>query len=356
MFDDSESSGDESPSKIPTVEREKKTGSLVVNSKSGHRTVPSKKQVKVQKNNSNIKKGQGEQTGSLGKSGASTLASDLNSGTDGVSCDARIELTAAQRARIEQNRQKALLIRRNKLNKVMPPRKKSEMLESEGKKVLRINDTKLIDTGGGFFIEEEDDFSNVSEAEVIAALRKAEEPAPLLLEDRPRCGDCGNSFDSSYLLKFFDHPTCDDCRDSETRHALVTKTDARTEYLLTDVDLDKREPPLRFIVRKNPHNERWGEMKLYLKLQIEKRCLEVWGSEEALEEAMAKKAAQRELAKQKKFKKKMQELRMNVRSSLYTRASKSHEHEYGPEEYIEEDDEYSKTCATCGHSYRYDKM
>ena len=47
---------------------------------------------------------------------------------------------------------------------------------------------------------------------------------------------------------------------------------------------------------------------------------------------------------------------MNVRSSLYTRATKSHEHEYGEEEYIEEDDEYSKTCLTCGHSYRYDKL
>jgi DNA-repair protein complementing XP-A cells len=49
---------------------------------------------------------------------------------------------------------------------------------------------------------------------------------------------------------------------------LVTKTDARTEYLLTDTDLEKRQPPLRYIVRKNPHNERWGDMKLYLKLQV----------------------------------------------------------------------------------------
>jgi hypothetical protein len=40
--------------------------------------------------------------------------------------------------------------------------------------------------------------------------------------------------------------------------------------------------------------------------QVEKRCLEVWGSEEALEEEIAKKAVQREVSKQKKFKKKMQ--------------------------------------------------
>lgn len=270
--------------------------------------------------------------------------------------EAPIVLTAAQRARIEQNRQKALLIRQERMNKFMPPLKKSEQLEKEGKKVLRVNDTKLVDTGGGFFLEEDDDFDKIPEADIIAALRRAEEPAPLVPEDRPSCSDCNNTFDSSYLLKHFDHPVCDDCRDNDSCHALITKTDARNEYLLQDVDLDKRDPPLRYIVRKNPHNDRWGDMKLYLKLQIEKRCMDVWGSEEALEEAIAKKAQQREVSKQKKFKKKMLELRMNVRSSLYTRASKSHEHEYGDEEYIEADDEYSRTCSTCGHSYRYDKM
>lgn len=32
--------------------------------------------------------------------------------------------------------------------------------------------------------------------------------------------------------------------------------------------MDERTPPLKFIVRKNPHNPRWGDMKLYLRLQV----------------------------------------------------------------------------------------
>lgn len=52
----------------------------------------------------------------------------------------------------------------------------------------------------------------------------------------------------------------------------------------------------------------------------------------------------------------LSELRMNVRSSLYTRATKTHEHEYGEEVYLPDEDEYSRTCKTCGHSYTYDKM
>lgn len=57
-------------------------------------------------------------------------------------------------------------------------------------------------------------------------------------------------------------------RDNDDKHCMITKTDARNEYLLKDVDFEKREPPLKFIVKKNPHNSRWGDMKLYLKLQV----------------------------------------------------------------------------------------
>lgn len=39
------------------------------------------------------------------------------------------------------------------------------------------------------------------------------------------------------------------------------------EFLLKDVDLDKREPPLKYQVKKNPHHSR-GEMKLYLLSQV----------------------------------------------------------------------------------------
>lgn len=74
---------------------------------------------------------------------------------------------------------------------------------------------------------------------------------------------------------------------------------------MKDCDIDKREPPLKFIVRKNPHNMRWGEMKLYLHLQVEKRALEVWGTEEALLEEREKRDVKRQESKIKKFNKKV---------------------------------------------------
>uniref|UniRef100_A0A8B9E4H8 XPA, DNA damage recognition and repair factor n=1 Tax=Anser cygnoides TaxID=8845 RepID=A0A8B9E4H8_ANSCY len=179
--------------------------------------------------------------------------------------------------------------------------------------------------------------------------------APGLQFDYLICGDCGKEFMDSYLMQHFDWATCDNCRDAEDKHKLITRTEAKEEYLLKDCDLDKREPVLRFIVKKNPHNPRWGDMKLYLKVQVIKRSLEVWGSEESLQEAKELRRDSREKMKQKKFDKKVKELRRAVRSSLWKRAASIHEHEYGPEENIDEDT-YKKTCTVCGHELTYEKM
>ena len=57
-------------------------------------------------------------------------------------------------------------------------------------------------------------------------------------------------------------------RDRDGKHSLVTKTDAKNDYFLKDEDFDAREPALKCIVKKNPHNVNWGSMKLYLRCQV----------------------------------------------------------------------------------------
>lgn len=181
------------------------------------------------------------------------------------------------------------------------------------------------------------------------------ESEELPLEFR-ECIECNAGFLTSYLWSTFDYPVCDSCRDSEDKHSLITRTEAKNEYLLKDCDLDRREPILKYISRKNPHNPRWGEMKLYLHIQIEKRALEVWGTEEALLKQKDMRCGKREQAKVKKYAKQMKELRMQVRSSLYDRTTKaSHTHIFGPERYNEEDDNYSHDCE-CGYTETFEKL
>lgn len=211
----------------------------------------------------------------------------------------------------------------------------------------------------------------------------ADEPAPIV-STLPVCMECKKEFKDSYLLQKFDYLACDDCRsvlcnlvylqkncvyhhdiqvllsvcrDNDGKHSLITRTEAKQEYLLKDCDIDKRDPPLKFILRKNPHNIRWGEMKLYLQIQIEERALHVWGSEEALLEEREKRDVKRSETKIKKFNKKVKRLRMEVRSSLYDKTQKaSHTHVYGEDTYNSDDDDYTHTCIECGFEETYEKM
>ena len=146
-------------------------------------------------------------------------------------------------------------------------------------------------------------------------------------------------------------------RDPKDKHTLMTRTDAKTNYILKDCDLDRREPPLRFISKKNP-NQKFSrnDMKLYLQIQIERRALEVWGSEERLMEEIEARKEKKIVRKEKEFKKINLGLRREMQSTFYKKEIKVHEHDFHNEEYDEEKDEYYKECKTCDHILYYEKM
>lgn len=170
------------------------------------------------------------------------------------------------------------------------------------------------------------------------------------------CEECHQDFLRSNLYRNFAVHICDDCRDPKSAHELITRTDAKSKYLLKDCDIDLRNPPLRFILKKNPYQSR-GDMRLYLKFQIEERALEVHGSEEKLEEELDRREERRTIKKQKVHDKKMKSLSMQVRSSLYKRKVTGHEHEFGESTCIDEDNDiYQKTCKTCGYKWEYEEM
>lgn len=94
-------------------------------------------------------------------------------------------------------------------------------------------------------------------------------------------------------------------------------------------------------------------------MKVEKRALEVWGTEDALEAEHELRETKRDKAKSNKFAKKLKVLRMQVRGSLYKRdvgIVSAHEHEYGDETYNEEEDVYTQTCKTCSFKNTYEKM
>ncbi|XP_033219311.1 DNA repair protein complementing XP-A cells homolog [Belonocnema kinseyi] len=249
--------------------------------------------------------------------------------------------------RAERNRQKALLLKKSKI--VSHPYAKIDNSESSTGKSIKIQGQRVIDSGAGFLIDENEDLEE-------EMLKIVDVPAPIV-SGLPTCDECKAEFKDSFLLQKFDYSVCDACRDNNEKHTLITKSEAKQEYLLKDCDFDKRQPSLKFIMRQNPHNPRWGDMKLYLQLQVEKRAVEVWGSEENLLKERELRDEKREEAKIKKFNTKIKKLRMEVRSSLYDKTRKaSHVHKFGPESYDEVEDTYSQTCTTCGYENTYEKM
>ncbi|XP_071743540.1 DNA repair protein complementing XP-A cells homolog [Lepeophtheirus salmonis] len=250
------------------------------------------------------------------------------------SVSASSSLSLVQKDKIERNRRKALALKLAR-----------EKIKDER--------TKENDSGAGFFIPPEED----SDAKVHDSIEVEGRPAPFIGDGMPECIDCEENFSESYLFTTFGHYVCDGCKEND-HNRLITKTEAKKIFLLKDCDLDRREPPLKFIIKKNPHNPRWGEMKLYLRYQVESRAIDVWGSEEALEEEIAKMEGRKNIMKKRKFDKKIKELRMKVRGSLFTRKIDEgiHTHTFGEEVYDEDKDEYSETCTDCGYVNTYEKM
>jgi len=256
------------------------------------------------------------------------------------------KLSSFQKAKIERSRQKALLLRQARLQ--AHPYKSSHDKEHS---VVRIQNSKLIDTGGGFLIDENELLEEQSKEVTVV-----QDPAPIVIPERPLCLECREPLHDSFLYRSFSHIVCDSCRDEEDKHRLITRTEAKQEYLLKDCDLDLRQPALQFILRKNPHNPRWGDMKLYLELQIEKRAMEVWETQEKLEEEHVLRDEKREKSKVSKFNKQVKALRMAVRSSVYRKETAGHQHVYGSEKFDAEKDIYFRSCTTCDHKQVYEKM
>ncbi|KAK9889096.1 hypothetical protein WA026_004369 [Henosepilachna vigintioctopunctata] len=256
------------------------------------------------------------------------------------------ELPKTTKARIERNRQRAIILRNSRL--VAHPYAKGETVSIDTT-AIKIGATKYIDTGGGFLREETEDQEIRQETPV-------EDEPPIHEEDRPLCMKCNKTFAVSWLFDKFTYKCCDECKDPE-EHALITKTDAVNLYLLKPVDLEKREPPLQYITKKNPHNVRWGDMKLYLKAQVEQRALEVWGSHEEIEKEKNNREEKKVVTQAKKYNKELKALRMNMRSSLYDRTTTaSHTHNFGPESYNEQDDTYTHKCLSCTYVETFEKM
>ncbi|KAI0856558.1 XPA protein C-terminus-domain-containing protein [Xylaria cubensis] len=189
-------------------------------------------------------------------------------------------------------------------------------------------------------------------------------------KERRKCRECGNLEIDFVWDEVFGCAVCNACKEKyPERYSLLTKTECREDYLLTDPEL--RDPELLpHLSRPNPHKSHWHDMMLFLRYQVEEYALgeKKWGSAEALDAEFERREADKKRRKEAKFKEKLLDLKKRTRTDAYLRgqgrfggaggAGKAkfgdavadggkHVHEWG--RVIENEDGVTvKTCTTCG--------
>ncbi|KAI1084620.1 DNA repair protein [Whalleya microplaca] len=150
------------------------------------------------------------------------------------------------------------------------------------------------------------------------------EPGLSVLSDaaaRKKCRECGSLEIDFVWEEVFGCAVCGACKEKfPEKYSLLTKTECREDYLLTEPEL-KDEELLPHLSKPNPHKSHWHDMMLFLRYQVEAYAFgpQKWGSPEALDAEFATREADKKARKEAKFKEKLLDLKKRTRTDAYRR-------------------------------------
>lgn len=108
------------------------------------------------------------------------------------------------------------------------------------------------------------------------------------------------------FLEIFNVNVCYKCKKAlPDKYSLLTKTECKDDYLLTNSELDDQEilPHMR---KCNPRKPEWSTMMLFLRYQVEEFAWKKWGGPEELDKEWQRRLKEKELKRDKKLEKKIQ--------------------------------------------------
>lgn len=268
----------------------------------------------------------------------------------------RIELTAEQRKRIEENRKKALEIRKQKeLNNRDATKSNSEPIAPftnvrlqkeptdtttaktvqslrpsiQKKDYIEYDFSTMKDSHGGFLDADDNLVGSGSSDATLQLLEEwrekqrklqvvREAPPPMDIRNAPKCFECSSVEIDHYIYdNFREIRVCRPCaKKMPEKYSLLTKTECREDYLLTDPEL-KDVALLPRVEKPNPHG--YSRMQLFLRYQVEQFAWKKWGSAEKLDEEWERRESVRIQRKEKKYEEKLKEMRKRTRAEEYTR-------------------------------------
>jgi DNA-repair protein complementing XP-A cells len=175
------------------------------------------------------------------------------------------------------------------------------------------------------------------------------------------CDADSMQLDHNYF-EYFHVAVCSTCiRAYPEAYSLLTKTEAKQDYLLTDSELEK----LRHITKPNPRGRTWSAMRLYMRRQLEAYAFEKWGNEEGLDAALDKRDAERHHRMSQKLHRRMNMLRKRTYTSLqlgnpreFIAQKRVHQHDFDAPFPIDPSrpDQLQKICRSCGFSIQFESL
>mmetsp|Transcript_34712 Transcript_34712/g.79174 ORF Transcript_34712/g.79174 Transcript_34712/m.79174 type:complete len:223 (+) Transcript_34712:3-671(+) len=164
-----------------------------------------------------------------------------------------------------------------------------------------------------------------------------------------KCQECGERSHNTEFFKAFQISVCNQCKWDAPAYKCMTKTEAKETFLLTDADLDPGRGGLAFVVRSNPRKERWNQMKLYLRQQVEQKSHERFGGPDGLEAEIRHRVMEQYARKRKKLEGKLPKKKTRT-AGIKPRAKspERHTHRWGEEVQVGDSDDWTKTCVECG--------
>ncbi|KAF8641200.1 hypothetical protein AX17_000835 [Amanita inopinata Kibby_2008] len=192
--------------------------------------------------------------------------------------------------------------------------------------------SKMVNSKGGFLVE---DGKEVDESvrrkekmrERQRVMQNAEPPIHLDPALNPKCSECQSVDIDQTFRKVFRYLVCKRCQnEKQEKYSLLTKTECKEDYLLTDAELRDQEL-MPHLLKANPHKSTYANMMLFLRCQVEDFAWKKWGSPEALDAEYERRIAEKKKKKNKKFEESLRELRKRTKEGIWQkRKDEEHKH------------------------------
>ncbi|KAJ7919114.1 hypothetical protein B0H13DRAFT_2230997 [Mycena leptocephala] len=221
--------------------------------------------------------------------------------------------------------------------------------------------SKMVNSKGGFLIEDgkevDEDMLRKEKERERERIQKNMEPAVFLDPAlNPKCRECQSiSIDHNYR-KTFGCLVCKTCQnDHPEKYSLLTKTECKQDYLLTDPEL-RDEELLPHMLKANPHKSTYSNMMLYVRYQVEEFAWKKWGSPEALDAEYERRTAEKSKKKNRKFEEGLRDLRRRTKESVWQRKQdEEHKHVFGPIQ-ARRGEAGQQVCHECGFTVDFEEL